>query len=721
MKISIGKVTGNGMILSDLIVEDSDNFEPYHTGITKIIKANDKFVVWDGEGANAPYKRRRTRHNYILFGCYNGVEHAKITSERLHLRECLEFIVEQGIKNPGANHVAFYFDYDVNMILNHLPVDRLQRLREQHFIRVTLNGIAYGIEHIPHKWFQVTRYGPKYDFKNRNGKGKRDKVTVRIQDMAGFFQCSLLKALKDNLSDHPYYIENIAEVEKGKDSRNEFTYADLETITSYWEKENVLFHALADHLRRMLYSVELRIKNWHGPGALANYTYKREGIRAHKADCGEDVYRASRFAYAGGRFELFRPGRHRHVYGIDINSAYPAAIAKLPSLSNGQWKWRDENNVSHDFAEFGLYNITMRGPIVGEHLPSPLFNRDKANIVSFPWNTKGWYWSPEIEQVLAVLNDMGHDLSDKINIDFHGGWEWIPNEPSYPFDFVRETFEKRKRLKAEGHGGQMALKLMMNSLYGKMAQRAGWERNGTAPTWHQLEWAGWVTSYVRAKLFSVFSRIPFDQLIAVETDGIYTTCDPARLGITTSKELGEWEVTKYDEVIYLQSGVYAMLKDGKWTTKYRGLDPDSVSTESIIEHAKLLGSNQEWPPLIGTTTRFVGYPAALFREVQNRGPTKAHHCKWETAPKEISIGAAGKRRHNPRFCKACEAGKTAYEMPHSLIIQMNLHYGTIESQMHDIPWLDRIEPSEGDEFSGEVFPEIEWREFEEEERGLLRA
>ena len=696
----------NGMIASNLVVEDCDDFTPYHNDTQRQIKQSDYFVVWDGEGGNAPYKKR-IRHNYILLGCYNGKEHSNISSERLRLSECVEFIIEQGIKNPGAKHVSFYFDYDVNMILNHLSVERFNRLREMHFIRVTIGGKQYGIEHIPHKWLQITRYGPNWSKSNW-----RDKITVRIQDMAGFFQCSLLKALKDNLSDHLYYQENIETVEKGKESRNVFTYAEIETVTRYWERENVLFYALANHLRDMLYSVGLHVKAWHGPGALANYVYQREGIRSHKSDCGEDVYRASRYGYAGGRFELFRPGRHQHVYGIDKNSAYPANIAKLPSLANGQWKWRDPDDTESPLVEFGIYDVMLNGSII-ERYPSPLFNRDRANIVSFPWNTRGWYWQPEIQAAIETLN-IGHPASPKLEL--FGGWEWIPDEPVYPFGFVAEMYDERKRLKAEGNGSQMALKLALNSLYGKMAQRAGWERSGKAPTWHQLEWAGWVTAATRAQMYSVFSRIPFDQLIAVETDGIYTTMNPAELGITTSKNLGEWEVSEYDEVIYLQSGVYAMLKDGKWTTKYRGLDPDSVSTNSIIEHAKKLEANTEWPPLVGTTTRFVGYSAALFREVQNRGPMKAHHCKWETGPKEISIGAAGKRRHNFRFCKACELGATAYEMPHDLLIQ--IPRGGIESQMHDIPWIDQKQATETEEFSGEV---IEWRDYEEEERGLLRA
>jgi len=710
----------NGMTALADSVQDCEDFTPYHNNLKEIVKANDDFVVWDGEGANAPYRKGK-RHNYILFGCFNGTEHASITGERLRLSQCLEFIIEQELKNPGANHVSFYFDYDVNMILNALPVERLQRLRTSpnSFIEVTAGGQRYGIQHIPHKWLQITKYLPGYHRGNRHNRRNRSgggtTITVRIQDMAGFFQCSLLKALDEYLTDHPYYKENIDTVIQGKESRHEFTFSDIEGITSYWERENVLFHALASKLRDMLYSVGLHIKEWHGPGALANYVYEREGILSHKSDCGEDVYRASRFGYAGGRFELFRPGRHRNVYGIDKRSAYPAGIEKLPSLANGEWRWRNIED-EHPIAEFGIYHIRLSGPQVTV-IPSPLFHRDKNNIISFSWNTDGWYWTPEIQQTIETIGVHGEELG--AHLEFFGGWEWVPHTPNYPFGFVRNMFNQRKGLKEIGDGSQKALKLALNSLYGKMAQRAGWKLRGGPPKWHQLEWAGWVTSYTRAQLYSVIRKIPFSELIAVETDGIYTTMNPKDLNIPIGDELGEWEVTEYDELIYLQSGVYTMRQGDKWTSKYRGLDHDSISTKAIIDHSKLLVANQEWPPLIGTTTRFVGYTAALHREEQNRGPTKAHHCKWETAPKEISIGLAGKRRHVPSLCEACELGMNAYEMPHDLAIQSRSIYD-IRSQMHDIPWIDQKDNKDA-EISGESFKGIEWREDEDEERGLLRV
>jgi len=218
--------------------------------------------------------------------------------------------------------------------------------------------------------------------------------------------------------------------------------------------------------------------------------------------------------------------------------------------------------------------------------------------------------------------------------------------------------------------------------------------------WHQLEWAGWVTSHTRATLFRVIQQMGYDNVIAVETDGVYSASSPEQLGIVDSKELGGWEVSEYDELIYLQSGVYAKRQGNEWSVKYRGLDKDSFgetaedSAHAIVEHSKLLlPGASEWPALRGKTTRFVGYRNALFREMQNRGAMKMHHCVWETEPKEINCGTVGKRIHSRKICKACAAGASAYEMPHETIIKSRMMLANTKADLmsyrHDIPWLDK--------------------------------
>lgn len=679
------------------------------------------FVVWDGEGAKNP---KHVAQSFVLFGSYNGADHDYITGPSLTTAKCLDQIIKVGQANPGAWHVSFAFGYDVNMILHNLTVRQFKYLRKH---RVMMIGKDYRVEHRPGKYFQVTRYHDD-----------THKTTVTIYDVFGFYQSSFVRALKDNIPDHSLMV-NLDVIEAGKAKRNEFTYKNIAYITKYWKVEQTLFHALVNRLREMVYDAGLFISRWHGPGELASYLYRIHGIKGHKCETDNHIYEFARYAYCGGRFERFRIGRFTRVYGLDINSAYPDAISRLPSLQNGVWNHRDRIRWVGEIREFGIYRVRLN--VKEWQKPGPLFRRDWKGNITFPWKLEGWYWGPE---VLMMLKHYPHLITA-----VQEGWIY-ENDGTRPFAFVRDLYTQRQAWKRANNGAQLALKLALNSMYGKMAQRVGWERTGKAPAWHQLEWAGFVTSYTRAKLFDLMCRIPFDDLIAVETDGVYTTALPSSLGITDSDALGGWEVTYYDEIIYLQSGVYSKRRGDKWEMKYRGLDRDTVSPQKMADHCKaLIGWSKEhagivlyevyagdgvlqkqvttkmrksseiWPVLKGETTRFIGYENALFREDQNRGPFRVHHCKWETTPVEIDCSTGSKRAHKISQCRACDANANAYEMPHDTVIRNNfIKRNTdgppthdITSHPHDIPWLDDDDPDAW---------QYEWRLYEQEQEGLIK-
>ncbi len=276
--------------LADLVLSASDitgNFvngsgqdgSGRHARQSLIPPAEREFIFWDGEGAKNPQGGHKPQH-YVLFGC-STME--RITGSRLSTRACLTFIMEIGRKYPHAYHVGFAFDYDTNMIIRMLRPDKIERLRKTGSVLVG----NFRIEHVQAKWLQLTQYGQNY---KRN---KNDKFTVRIADMFGFFQCSFVKALYANIPDHPLMAE-IEKIEAGKEARKNFTYAQIDYITSYWETEIQLGAALAENLRDKLYAVDLKITRWHGPGALANHVYKLNGIISHKALTPEPVREAAR-------------------------------------------------------------------------------------------------------------------------------------------------------------------------------------------------------------------------------------------------------------------------------------------------------------------------------------------------------------------------------------------------------------------------------------------
>jgi hypothetical protein len=669
----------------EIISSGKSDHRAYHNGSTKtrqtynaqqnqrlhaarrIFEESRPFIAWDGEGINV--RGYGKPQFYVLFG--NSATAPISNVFGLSTFECLDYIIDTGLRHPDAIHVGFAFGYDSNMIVQSLAPVTLMRLHRRGFVRLRRNGVEYIVTYRKSKFFQVTRIVLGV------------RTSVRIYDIFTFFMVSFETAYTDMIGPVPSIIT------QGKAGRKTFTLAEFKTVKEYWTLEIQLVRELAEELRRRVYGAGLHITEWHGPGALATHAMKQHGVKGHMATPPVPVGLASRYAYAAGRFELYHVGRiEGPVYGIDENSAYPAALRLVPSLSEGQWSHEDWSvkTPGQLIRSFGLYYVKLRGKIpIGVKNPSPLYHRDKNHELTFPWDTEGWYWGPEAKQAVMA----GGRITEAWQ---YTGWT------TRPFAFIDGMFDQRRKWKAEGNSAQMALKLAMNAMPGKAAQRVGYKENGRIPGWHQLEWAGFVTSYTRAMLFSIMRRIPFSQLIAVETDGFYTTMDPASLGIVASPDLGGWSVDKYDEVMYVQSGL-AWLRKGEcpphcdhldrktcaWETKRRGLDPDSFTLSHCQDYlSTLTADGGQWPVFKGSTTRFATMGLALASR-----NAKAKHCVWTTSTREISVGRQGKRIHVAAFCDACKMGVDAFTKAHDLIIcPPNSRTGGLRSYPHSIPWQD---------------------------------
>lgn len=374
---------------------------------------------------------------------------------------------------------------------------------------------------------------------------------------------------------------------------------------------------------------------------------------------------------------MFSMGRFNgSVHSLDINSAYPYAMSQAPALGENDGFWQHVESPTA-IAYFGVYRIRFHVPGASpfEPRPMPLFHRDSKGTITFPNVSHGWYWSPE---AAAVAGRPGVEICE--------GYEWIPADSRFrPFGFLADMYAERARI-GKKNIMSMPYKLGPNSMYGKFAQRVGFttDLKGVKhpPRSHCLPLAGWVTSYTRASLFNVIRQIPWDQVIAVETDGIYTTADVSNIdGITIGDQLGDWDSTTYDEMLYLQSGVYHRRRGDEWLTpKSRGLDIASVSLPVVREYLRNCESGV-FPPLTVTMRpRFVGLTAAA----AGSAPLKVRHCRWEPGTRDLEPGGKGKRVHIPQFCGSCHEGLSGYDGPHTLVVRSR-SAGEM-SAPHWLPW-----------------------------------
>lgn len=641
------------------LVENGVSMKGYQRGqgtYSSIPFAERRFVSWDGEGDN--------KGQYVLFGNSDG---DYVHSPSLSTYECLSIITEKA--HIDAIHFGFAFGYDVNMILRDFSPNHLRALKDNGHVRWN----KWRVEYLPRKWFMIT--------------DRHTKRTVKIWDVWSFFMSSALKAWEE------YGVYVSQGVIDGKKSRGSQDYSELHSeIIPYWAEENNAYVALMDKLRESLHAAGLFISAWHGPGAIASHSMAKHKLETAMAVCPQPVNLAAQYAYGGGRFELFRIGRaNKKIYEYDVNSAYPYAISQLPNLARGSWI-HSEN--PERIGRFGVYRITFKlNPMESNnmHRPMPFFARDKHGLISFPTVVDTWVWSPELAG--KAKNFPG--------LTIHEGWEFVEDDPSdRPFAWLAENYALRQQYKAAGNRAQYALKLQMNSMYGKQAQRVGWnEEKRTSPKWHQLEWAGWVTSYCRAMVFRAALHAGTG-IVAFETDAVFSTVSLAdKLDIGFG--LGQWEETIYDDFVYLQSGCrFGYIYDKKlgervWKPKYRGFDPGSLSLDSALE--ALGKSPDEWI-VNGMSSRFIGFAQAMHQKKMETWRT------FVTEPRDLRIGMEGKRRHNPKLCKACQSGIPASETFHDCVLSNPI---AGESQKHFLPWVDGILDESQTETDLEKFNEPE--------------
>lgn len=633
------------------------------------------FVAWDGEGITVG-DANNSPHYYVLFGASTG-NYIQATS--LSTRACLDLILKVKREHPRTISIAFAFGYDVEKILHEVPPFIMARLHNTNKCKWR----RYRIEYIKGKYFQVS---------NRDPAGKI--TCARIWDIWSFFRTSFVKTITQYLGDNIPQIEDII---AGKADRNKFTYDDLNIkIKPYWKLELKYTVQLMDCFRDLLNEAGLRISKWHGPGAMAEYLFTEYKTNLYmNRNLPEHLLTCSQFAFAAGRFEPYRIGRAcRRIWKYDINSAHPTTIAQLPSL-NADWHFVDNPIDAQKYLTagcYGLYRIEYDAQFDDSQYrnlqPHPFFKRDRHSLVSFPLSVSSWRWTPEIVTAVSTMTGIVKDEYFRVTA------AWIlEDDGTRPFEWVIDKYRQRQEWKAAGKQAQYALKLALNSLFGKTAQKAGWVNSGRIPRWHQLEWAGYITSGTRAILWpALWDAYQKDALIAVDTDSVMST-EPLDLPI--SKTMGEWDLEIWDDLIFLQNGIYFYKDAYGWHHKFRGLDVDSFgltpedSVDSVMQYLEKLDLREPYSedgstlygPLRGKTTRFIGSKMAMQHNLKNihkRGT-------WETARHDVHFGQRSKRVHDHHTCRYCTNDYTPpSEIMHDLRLAAPSEFEP--DYPHVLPW-----------------------------------
>ena len=607
-----------------------------------------EFVGWDGEGITY---LPDTPQSYVLFGASTG---EYIIGRSLGTYQCLRLMLDVKRSNPDAIHVGFSISYDAEMIMRDLDELQLKEINETTSVRWQ----DFRIEFIPKKWLQVS--------------GDEPKITIRIWDIWSFFGCSFIVALQKYVPEIPK--SDLDRIISGKGQRGTFSTGELESkVVPYWKTELTYIVRLADKLRELLSQAGLFPRMWHGPAAVANYINKVNGTKEYmSSELPYSLLVASQFAYAGGRVEQTKCGRAgKKVYKYDLRSAYPAAMTLCPDL-NHPWSYRESESIT-DLQSYALYFVDYDAMASSRAVsPQPLFHRTKDSYITFPRLTSGWYWGPEAQHALNTGSAV-----------ITAAWEMDHDGAIYPFrERITNMYNQRATFKRLGIPAEWAIKLGLNSLYGKTAQSAGYERFHRIPEWHQLEWAGYIASFTRARLYDA-AVMAGDSVFGMETDAIFTTAPVD--GLKLGGELGDWDLETFDDAVYLQTGVYWLNVGGKWKSKFRGMDKDTLNIDMALEYLKTTSLNvnsaeeYENQAMTGMSrTRFVGSRAAL-----HSGHIEDWR-RWKTDPVRLIVGKSYKRIHMPALCSECKQGNYyGHDRLHDMVTSLS---GMGPSYATKLPW-----------------------------------
>lgn len=549
------------------------------------------FVAWDGESITDA-----SGHHYVMLVSSNG--DVIINPKGISTVQCLDVLLDGGMKARNKYHVGFAFSYDVNMILRDVPKEKLQQLWEEGKTRWR----GYSIEYKPRREFAVYK----------------DRKAFRIWDVWGFFQSSFVNAL--HAYGHSDFLEFIANM---KEKRAEFSLRDMAEMLHYCKLECEKLEEMMDQFAAYLQECELRLHRYDGAGSVAAAMLKQHGVRQAMKGTAPKVQRAAAHAYFGGRIELVQYGNepNKTIYQYDLRSAYPSQIQRLPCLACGEWKSDKTNALSEN--PFTVYRI--RWELDDSSNVNPLPYRDRYGSIFFPRRGMGWYWQPEVAAAYEAASS--GIIAGKIEILER--IQYVSACEHKPFDWVPEMYERRAEWKRAGIGAEKVLKLGLNSLYGKSAQRIGYQKD-KAPAWHQLEWAGYVTSATRAQVYTAsFPAIKENALIAYATDAVFSLIP---LDLPTENRLGYWEPDEHEGGTFVQSGVYWLDKERVGHT--RGFARDDLHATDIIQAWSEGRSEIGWK-----IRRFVGLGRALRGERQwGRWRT------WAEEEKALSLTPLGTKR-----------------------------------------------------------------------------
>lgn len=486
--------------------------------------------------------------------------------------------------------IFFYnLGYDAGCILKLLPKEILQTYKQTKELRFEYGG--FRIHYIERRKLTIS--------KNHH--------SINCYDIAQYYDTAkLVDAYSKNI-DEPD--SQYLQMKQKRDFFSKFYYfRHKNQVRDYCIQDCIYTKELAEHWLRTFHSVfGFYSANWISAGYLAEKVLINNGITIplfNETDYA--VQEIARKSFYGGRFELIQRGFIGDCYLYDINSAYPYALTTLPDFTCG--KWTRTNRILNN-SVIGFFYIHANVSNKVKIAPFPF--RKKNGTICYPC---GQF------RTFVTLDELRAITDPLVQYKILESYQFIPNENSnYPFkNFIESMYQKRLELKQNNDPLQQPIKIILNSIYGKTAQRT----NRVMGNIFNPVVAAYTTGFVRAQLYSFVKKHNLEnESVAFATDSI--ACRK-KIGGLDSSELGRMKLDKSgSDVIFLSNGFYRF--NGAW--KKRGIGFDHEKNQEIEHINSRIDKSGQFYILVKTTKTIHIKSGILYNKLDKVGQIKPYEKK----------------------------------------------------------------------------------------------
>ena len=541
----------------------------YFVGVDTETENGDIFLIADSDG------------NYL-----DGI----ITFERV-----AEFLFQH-----EGEWIFFYnLSYDAECILKLLPEEILKQYKWKKELRFQYKN--YKIHYIDRKKLTLS-------------KGKH---SVSGYDIAQYYDNKPLDVASESIGitlDQKYL-----ELKKKREIFSKFYYSRHKgEIRAYCLEDCRHTKELSEHWIATFEAVfSFYPKNWISAGYLAEKVLINNNIPIPLFNELEyPIQEIARSSFYGGRFELIKRGYIGECYLYDLNSAYPYALTTLPDITQGRWF---ESKKIHPKAKIGFFFIQANISDKVKISPFPFVKKNRT--ICYPSGKFRTYVT--LDELLMVKGDKN------IQYTILDSWQFIPKDnPTYPFkNFIKKQYYKRLELKELDNPLEKAIKIVLNSIYGKMAQRT----NNMIGNLFNPVIASYITGFTRRQLYEFTKKNKLDNfVVAYATDSV--ACQK-KIKNLDSKKLGKMKLDKQaTDVIFLSNGFYKF--NGIWKNRGIGYDHER---KIEIEHlqTRIKKDGQLYIGVKSTRTTHIK-SGILYNRLKNVG-------KIEPYEKKINLNSDKKR------------------------------------------------------------------------------